>query len=419
MREIVRAGITAVSATTLLDRALSDDRTRPSGPLRVVAAGKASHAMAAVAARRFGSAIRDGLVISHVPADALPGFRSMRGTHPVPGPESEQAGRAALRLATDVAEGETLLVLLSGGGSAIMAVPADGITLEDKRRTTDRLLKAGADIHALNTVRKHLSAVKGGWLAAQTSRPSMTLAISDVVGDDLSVIASGPTVADATTFADALAVVRRFGGVVEYPSAVIGRLEAGVRNEVAETPKPGNRRLTQAVATVIGGRAEAMTGAAREAAARGYSVVRLEEAVVGEARIAAVAHVRTALARAEGARRPTCIVSTGETVVHVTGSGKGGRNQEFALAAAEVIAGVGPAVVVASAGTDGIDGPTDAAGAIADSETLDRARRASIGPPASYLANNDAYAFFAPLGDLIVTGPTDTNVGDLQIVLIG
>jgi len=415
----VRAGTAAVSATTLVERALADERTRPSGLLRVVAAGKAANAMASVAARQLGPAIRDGLVIGNVPTDAPPGFRAMRGTHPVPSPDSERAGRAALALAHAVTEDESLLVLLSGGASAIMAVPAEGIALDDKRQTIDRLLKAGADIHALNTVRKHLSAIKGGGLAAQTSRPSITLAISDVVGDDLSVIASGPTVPDPTTFADALAVLERFGGLDRYPSAVVSRLRSGARGKVAETLKPGDHRLVRAIATVIGGRSDAMDGAASEAAGRGYSVVRIHEAVVGEARAAALSHLRTAVFRAAGERRPTCIVSTGETVVHVTGTGKGGRNQEFALGAAEAIAQMSFAVVVASAGTDGIDGPTDAAGAIVDSSTLDRARRASIGSPASFLANNDAYEFFAPLGDLIITGPTDTNVGDLQIVLIG
>jgi hydroxypyruvate reductase len=177
--------------------------------------------------------------------------------------------------------------------------------------------------------------------------------------------------------------------------------------------------LTRATAKVIGGRRDAMDGAAREAESRGYTVLRLDEPVVGEARVSAVAHLRAALARAGGVRRPTCIVSSGETTVHVTGHGKGGRNQEFVLAVAAQLATAGVPLVVASAGTDGIDGPTTAAGALADSSTLERAGAAGVGAPERFLADNDAYAFFEALGDLIVTGPTDTNVGDLQVILIG
>jgi glycerate 2-kinase len=407
-----------VSATTLLERGLSV-RDRPAGALRVLCAGKAANAMASAAARILGDSIRGGLAVSHVEGEVPPPFQSVRGSHPVPNAESERAGRNALELARSIAADESLLVLLSGGGSSIMAVPAEGITLEDKRRTTDRLLKAGADIHALNTVRKHISALKGGWLAAQATCRSETLAISDVVGDDLSVIASGPTVPDPSTFDDAMAVLQRFGGLDAYPSPVVARLQAGVRGAVPETPKPGDARLARARATVIGGRRDAMDGAARDAESRGYTVLRLDEPVVGEARVAAVSHLRAAMARAADLRRPTCIVSSGETTVHVTGHGKGGRNQEFVLAAAAPLATLGTPLVVASAGTDGIDGPTTAAGALADSSTLERARAAGVGSPERFLSNNDAYAFFEALGDLIVTGPTDTNVGDLQVILVG
>jgi hydroxypyruvate reductase len=336
----------------------------------------------------------------------------------VPSQESERAGRQALALAASVPPDESLLLLLSGGGSAIMAVPAGGVTLDDKRRTTDRLLKEGANIHELNTVRKHISALKGGWLAAAASAPFLTLAISDVVGDDLSVIASGPGVPDPSTFDDAVDVLRRFGGLERYPLSVVGRLLAGARGEVPETPKPRDPRLAGAVAQVIGGRGDAMDGAAREARLRGYHVLRIDDAIVGEARAASVLHLE-AVARRSDLPRPTCIVSSGETTVRVLGSGKGGRNQEFALAAATPLAALQVPAVIASAGTDGIDGPTDAAGAVVDSTTIARARAAGVGPPESFLANNDAYAFFAPLGDLLLTGPTDTNVGDLQVLLLG
>jgi hydroxypyruvate reductase len=373
--------------------------------------------MAAAAARRFGSRIRSGLVVASTPAAVPDGFELIVGGHPIPTAESERGGRRALALARGLEADERLLVLLSGGASALMAVPAEGITLDDKRATTERLLRAGADIHALNTVRKHLSAIKGGRLAACASGMCDTLVISDVVGDDPSFIASGPTVADPSRFIDALDVIRRFGGEAAYPPAVTRYLQRGMAGEVAETPKTADARIARATTEVIGSRRDAMTGALAKAGALGYDLLRLDDAVVGEARTTAVAHLRAVLARAAGLRRPACIVSSGETTVHVTGQGKGGRNQEFALAAADVLSATGAFAAVCSVGTDGIDGPTDAAGALVDSTTLDRAAAAGL-VPARYLQNNDAYAFFDALGDLINTGPTGTNVGDLQVILL-
>jgi hydroxypyruvate reductase len=375
--------------------------------------------MAATAARFLGDRVRAGVVIGATAAADLPAqLDACVGGHPVPTADSERAGNRALEIAGALAADESLIVLLSGGASALMAVPADGLALDDKRRTTKELLRAGADIHALNAVRKHLSAIKGGWLAARTSGSCRTFAVSDVVGDDLSVIASGPTVPDSSTFADALDVLRRSGGVDAYPAAVVAHLEAGGRGSVPETPKPGDRRLSRADAMVIGGRRDAMDGAAREAEARGYHVMRIDAAVIGEARVAARSHLRAVAARVAGVGRPVCVVSTGETTVHVTGRGKGGRNQEFALAAAAPLASLGVPAVIASVGTDGIDGPTDAAGALVDAATIARAQKGGLGAPDGYLDDNNAYAFFEALGDLIHTGPTDTNVGDLQVILL-
>jgi glycerate 2-kinase len=416
----------------LLERALAAPDALPGGALRVIAAGKASSSMAGAARRLLGSRIGGGLVVlpqaqddpeprrrvvGPGPHGAPSPFEAIAGGHPMPTTGSEQAGRRALALAASLQADETLVVLLSGGASALMAVPAAGVALDDKRATTDRLLRAGADIHALNTVRKHLSAIKGGWLAASAPGACRAFAISDVVGDDLSVIASGPTMADSSTFGDAIDVLRRFGEEGAYPRAVVARLAKGARGEVPETPKPGDPRLVRAASAVIGGRRDAMDGAAREAETLGYHVVRIDEAVVGEARIAAPSHLRRVVARAAGLARPACIVSSGETTVRVVGSGKGGRNQEFALASAAPLASLGGAVAAASAGTDGVDGPTDAAGAIVDATTVERARTAGFAPD-TFLDNNNAYAFFAALGDLILTGPTDTNVGDLQIILL-
>jgi len=396
--------------------------------MALIAAGKAADAMAraALAHHQFTAGVVVGLpgtesVTPHAaPADrdaAAVALERIAGGHPVPTAGSEAGGRRALAIARSLKQDDCLLVLLSGGASALMAVPADGVTLDDKRATTRQLLRAGADIHALNTVRKHLSAIKGGQLAAATSAPSAVLVISDVVGDDLTVIASGPTVPDTSRFADALDILRRFGGENEYPAAVVHRFRAGLAGGVPETPKPGDPRLARTRTTIIGSRRDAMSGAAVEARARGYRVVRLDDPIVGEARVAAQAHRRKIAAAAGSGDRPVCVVSSGETTVHVTGNGAGGRNQEFALAAAAWLCRLESAAALASAGTDGIDGPTAAAGAYADVTTFDRARERGL-VPEQFLDNNNSYAFFDALGDLIHTGPTGTNVGDLQIILL-
>jgi glycerate 2-kinase len=378
--------------------------------------------MALAAATWGGAAIRAGLVVGaelgRSWTEQIPRpFETVVSGHPLPTAASEDAGRRALALADSVRPAETLLVLVSGGASALLAVPADGVTLDDKRLTTNQLLRAGADIYALNTVRKHLSAIKGGWLAARTKGLCRTLVISDVVGDDLSVIASGPTVADASTFDDALDVLNRFGGPAAFPAAVVERLRRGAAGAIDDTPSPGDPRLARTTTTVIGSRRDAMAGAAEEAARHGYRVVRIDDAVTGEARSVAVPYLQRALALADSGPRPVCILSSGETTVHVTGSGKGGRNQELALAATPLLATVDAPVALASAGTDGVDGPTDAAGAIVDRTTLSRASAAGL-PPDRFLSDNNAYAFFDALGDLIHTGPTGTNVGDLQVILL-
>jgi glycerate 2-kinase len=376
-----------------------------------LAAGKAAAAMVRAAVGRQD--IRAGLVVNATPEPVPDGFEIVVGGHPAPTADSEHAGRAALALAGSVGPDEELLVLLSGGASALMAVPAEGITLDDKRRTTSRLLLEGADIYALNTVRKHLSAIKGGRLAARCRGVCRALVVSDVVGDDLSVIASGPTVADASTFRDALDVLTRFGGEAAYPAACVDRF----RRALDETPKPGDPALARATTTLIGSRVDAMAGAAAAAGNLGYRVVTFDGPIAGEARIAAAAHFRALLSMGRNVSRPVCVISSGETTVRVSGRGKGGRNQEFVLALAGPIEESGLNAVVASVGTDGIDGPTDAAGALVDRTTVERARALGLRPELS-LADNDAYTFFDALGDLVRTGPTGTNVGDLQAILL-
>jgi hydroxypyruvate reductase len=247
----------------------------------------------------------------------------------------------------------------------------------------------------------------------------ITLALSDVVGDDLSSIGSGPTVPDSTTFRDALAVLDGHGGRNAFPAAVVDRLERGVAGEIAETPKPGDRRLSKSTARVIGGGRTAVEGARKAASSLGYKVHVVDRPVVGEARNAAweLVHTASRIVR-EDVGGPLCVLSAGETTVRTSGLGKGGRNQECALAMARALDTIAESVVATSVGTDGIDGPTDAAGAIVDSTTLARAEAADIGPPERYLEEHNSYVFFDELGDLIRTGPTGTNVGDLQVILI-
>jgi hydroxypyruvate reductase len=361
------------------------------------------------------------------PASLPPGATWYAAPHPLPDERSVAAARAVLEIASAARPEDVFVLLLSGGASSMMALPAEGVSLDDKRRTVRLLLEAGADIGEVNTVRKHLSAIKGGRLAAASKAPVVTFAISDVVGDDLSVVASGPTVADASTFEDACGVLDRRGGPTRYPNAVIRHLERGIRGEVPDTPKPGDPRIRQSRARVIGTRLDAMRGARAAAESLGYHVHVIDDAVVGEARAAGHAVAERTRAVVDAARTllgrdiapPVCVIASGETTVHVTGSGKGGRNQECTLGMLRTLDTLGSRVIAASIGTDGIDGPTDAAGAIVDSTTLARAEAGDVGPAERYLNDNNTYEFFDKLGDLIRIGPTTTNVGDLQVILVG
>jgi glycerate 2-kinase len=423
LHEIVRAALDAVDAGALVRRALVEPSIarvlNDAAAVHVIAAGKAASVMLD-ACVSYGVMPRTMLGIGPAGSPAPPpGTEWHSGGHPLPTAASVEGARRAAAVAAQVRPDDLLLVLLSGGGSALMSLPAAGVTLEEKQQTVRRLLEAGADIQELNTVRKHLSAIKGGLLAAACGGGTLTLAVSDVVGDDLSVIASGPTVADPSTFAAALDVIARRGGAAAFPPAVVRRLQAGAGGDVQETPDAGDPRLSRAQALVIGPQRGAVDGARQAAALRGYAVHVVDEPVTGEARDAAVGHVAQVARVAAGLARPLCVVAAGETTVTVTGAGKGGRNQEFTFAAARALAPLGDAAVVASVGTDGIDGPTDAAGAVGDATTFARAHSSGIADPDSYLRDNNTYAFFDRLGDLIKTGPTRTNVGDIQIVLLG
>jgi hydroxypyruvate reductase len=418
---VASAAISAVDAGTCMARALPAFLEDIAGAAawHVVAAGKAAGPMIRVCLAMASTPPAHAMIVAPRRIDGLPPpVERLVGSHPTPDDGSVAAGRRALEIAMEAAATDVLLVLLSGGASSLLELPADGVTLGDLREATDRLLRAGAGIDALNTVRKHLSRVKGGRLAAAVRGRTIALAISDVVGDDPSIIGSGPTVADPTTYADALDVLARFGGSASFPPAVVRHLERGARGDGVETPKPGSARLSRATTTIVGSRIDALEGARREAEARGYEVLVHEAPVIGDARKAAAAYAERLPRAARKSGRLRCVLSGGETTVVVTGHGRGGRNQEFALALAVPLAGRAGLAVVASVGTDGIDGPTDAAGALVDSTTASRAAAAGLRSPQAYLDDNDSHTFFQALGDLVVTGPTNTNVGDVQVALL-
>jgi glycerate-2-kinase len=380
----------------------------------VIAAGKAAWLMAAALEPRIevAAGIVAGPKMSRLTIPET--FQWFDAAHPSPNALSEAAGRRALSLAAE--SRGSVLVLLSGGASSMLAVPADDLSLQDKLVTARALMNAGAAIAELNCVRKHLSAIKGGRLAAAAVGRSVTLAISDVHGpiaDDPAVIGSGPTVADPTTFADALAIVQQTGVRDLLPASVLAHLERGDD----ESPKPGDERLRGSYYEVIANRQLAMDGAVRQASALGYEVHVFNEATSGEAREAGRQFAARALELENGKRM--CVIASGETTVRVRGAGRGGRNQEFVLGALPAIDGAvrQPAVVMASAGTDGIDGPTNAAGAVVDTTTTERAETRGLRAETA-LKDNAAYDFFEPLGDLIMWGPTGTNVGDLHVMLI-
>jgi glycerate 2-kinase len=417
---VIRAGVDAVSARRVIARALAEPEVADvlnGRPLHVIAVGKAAAAMAASFVALPHLAIRQATAIgTHAHAELPPTVEWIESSHPFPDARSEAAGNRAIAIAQAVHSGEALVILLSGGASALMASPVEGLSLADKIETTRLMMSSGADIHALNTVRRHLSKVKGGRLAAACVGTTITLAISDVVGDDLHAIGSGPGVPDTTSWSDAAAALERFGGGA-HSDRVRRVIRAGVDGRLPDTPKPGHPSVARVKARVIGSRLDAMEGARVAAIERGYQAIVMSGPVTGEAREAAPEWLDRVRNLVGPSPRKVCVISSGETTVRVTGKGAGGRNLEFALALAESIASI-PGSAMASIGTDGIDGSSGVAGGIVDSTTMARAAQARLAPPGNFLAANDSFAFFAPLGDAVRLGRTDTNVGDLQVLLI-
>lgn len=430
------AALRAVEPASAVSRAFSreGDRLRagrstlplaPSSRVRLVAAGKAAAAMTEAAASVLGERLERGVLVTkrgHLAGRTLPpAVAAFEAGHPVPDEESRAGVDAIEALLSGGREGDVAVVLLSGGASALLADPAEPLSLADLQATTGLLLRSGASIVELNAVRKHLSRLKGGGLA-RLAAPATVVAfvLSDVVGDALDVIASGPAAPDPTTFADAWRVVegRGLGGAL--PAAVTSRLRAGVEGRLPETPKPGDPLFDRVSCVVVGSNRLAALAAAHEARELGYASLLLTTRVEGEAR--EVARVVAALGRgvlAEGdpLPSPACLVLGGETTVTVRGTGRGGRNQELALAAALALDGVDGVAVMALA-TDGSDGPTDSSGAIVDGTTAASIRAAGLDPVAA-LAGNDAYPALEAAGAQLKTGPTGTNVNDLYVVLAG
>ncbi|PKO34724.1 MAG: glycerate kinase [Betaproteobacteria bacterium HGW-Betaproteobacteria-7] len=406
LRRLFDAAIAAADPARCVPAHLPAD---DGGRLVVIGAGKASAAMARAVEEHWSGPL-DGLVVTRyghgVPCSRI---EIVEAAHPVPDAAGEMAAQRILEKVQGLSASDRVLALISGGGSALLAAPAAGVTLAEKRALTAALLKCGAAIGEINCVRKHLSAIKGGRLAAAAwPAPVLTLAISDVPGDDPAVIASGPTVADPTTCAEALAILDRYGIAID--DGLRYRLAAGE----LETPKPGDPRLAASEFRLIASPRQMLEAAAEDARRLGLTPLILGDAIEGEARTVAEDMARQALA--SRGQKSCVLLSGGETTVTVRGNGRGGRNTEFLLALAQALAGA-PGIHALAADTDGIDGSEDNAGAFIGPDSLQRAQALGL-DAAAHLASNDAWGYFAGLDDLLVTGPTRTNVNDFRAILL-
>ncbi|CAJ0716024.1 MULTISPECIES: glycerate kinase [Ralstonia] len=406
--------VAAVSAAQCLQAFLPEP---PRGRTIVIGAGKGAAAMAEAVEQHWKGDL-SGLVVTRYEHGRAPGTQGrievVEASHPVPDAAGQRAAQRMVGLLDGLTEDDLVLCLISGGGSALLAAPAEGLTLADKQSVNRALLKSGASIGEMNCVRKHLSSIKGGRLALACAPARVeTLLISDIPGDDPTLIASGPTLPDATTCADALTVIDKYG--IDVPEAVRRHLETGA----GETPKPGDAGFDGHRSHVIATAQHALEAAAAQARALGYEAHILSDSIEGEARDVAEVHagiVRQIVARDQPFTKPCVILSGGETTVTVRGSGRGGRNAEFLLALGVALDGL-PGVHAIACDTDGIDGSEDNAGAILTPDSLARAEALGL-KPKQLLDNNDGYGFFDALGDLIVTGPTRTNVNDFRAILI-
>lgn len=388
--------------------------------LMAIGFGKAAVPMALALEQELPDILESGALVTkygHTSSRKLEKFRVFEAGHPVPDENGIYGTQEILELVKSVDEKTLVITLISGGGSALLVAPGNHIPLAAKQKTTDLLLRCGADIHELNAVRKHLSRVKGGRLAALISPArTISLILSDVIGDDLDVIASGPTAADSSTYRDALAVIERYGLMDRIPAEAAAHLAKGARGDLPETPKEGNPAFLRVENRIIGSNRVALEAALAAARSMGLAAEITTTRMTGEASEAAHKLATMAIEQKISQREtPLCLLSGGETVVHVRGTGIGGRNMELALCFALEIAGTN-GISLLSAGTDGTDGPTDAAGALVDGTTIPAEERERA---LDFLRNNDSYTFFREIGGLFITGPTGTNVMDVQILLIG
>jgi glycerate 2-kinase len=424
--DVLGAALAAVDPYHAVLKALQSTQVRNVQRIYVLGAGKAGAAMSRAAEEAFGERIAGGLVLvkdGHGLASGewLERIELVEASHPIPDRRGVEATRRLLEIADSAGEGDLVVCLISGGGSALLTAPAEGISLEDVQATTQLLLRAGATINELNTVRKHLSQVAGGLLARRAAPAQvLSLILSDVTGSPLDVIASGPTAPDPTTYADALAVLERYRLAGKMPPSVLERLRQGAEGGLPETPKLGDALFDRVSNHIVASNVIAVEAAASRATEIGLDTLIMSTYMEGEARevgkvLAGVAKEVAAYGRP--VRRPGCVLFGGETTVTVRGSGVGGRNTELALSAAIELEGMGPDIVVASLATDGGDGTSPSAGAIADGTAI--ARATALGHDAqAALSNNDSYTFWAALGDAIITGPTGTNVNDVMVVFV-
>jgi len=389
----------------------------------VVGVGKAGYPMAKAVEEVLQDRIFDGyVVVKYGYGGKLDKIKVLESSHPIPDEAGVRAAEKIISLLKKTEENDLVVCLISGGGSAILPSPVEGITLEEKQEVTKLLLECGASIEEINAIRKHLSKIKGGQLA-KLAYPSYlhTLILSDVVGDRLDTIASGPTVPDSTTFKDCWQIIKKYDLEKRLPSAVLNRFKEGLEGKVEETPKRGDPFFSKVVNLIVGSNILALKASKEKAENLGYTTLILSSFIEGETKDVAKVHVAIAkeiLSSKNPVPPPACILSGGETTVKVKGKGKGGRCQEFCLASCIDLKDVKGDVFILSAGTDGTDGPTDAAGAFCSPDTFLKAREKNINPY-FFLDNNDSYNFFKKMGGLFITGPTNTNVMDLRIILVG
>lgn len=388
----------------------------------VTGAGKASALMAQATEEVLKDKIDKGLVITKEGSDVpLKKIELCFGGHPFPDENGAKGTQEILQMLSEAGDNDLVIFLLSGGGSALLVSPAEGISLKDKQKMVQLLFECGANIDEMNTLRKHISKVKGGRLA-QIAYPAQTISLilSDVIGDRLDSIASGPTAPDPTTFDDCFEILNRYKLLDKIPESVKLFLQGNKGKQENETLKPGDMVFEKVENLIVGSNLLALKEAELEAKKLGFNTLLLSSTVSGDTTKTAKEHASLAREIIKGQKKPSppaCVISGGETTVEIKGNGRGGRNQEFALVSAMEIDGLKD-VAISSINTDGIDGPTDAAGAICDGTTVSRAKKLNLNPE-DYLRRNDSYHFFEKLGDLIKTGPTNTNVMDIHIILVG